>query len=204
MRPHLRLSITKQVATISTIAILSTVIAGSAWAQTAAPTMAAATVVVVRHAERAQDDPADPTLTAAGMKRAEALAAALDKFGVQAIITTHLKRTQLTAAPTAAKAGFKPTVITPKRGDTPGHIADVVAAVDAARREQKQSILIVGHSNTVPLIVKALSGVAAPSMCESEYANFYVVSLPSADAAPARLIHSRYGEADAPVTADCK
>ncbi len=193
-----------QMAFTAVVSIASTLIAVSAWAQAPFPQLPGATVVVVRHAERAQDDPSDPTLTAAGVKRADALAAALEKFGVDAAITTHLKRTQLTAAPTVAKAGITPTVVTPKRGDTAGHIADVVAAVDSARREKKQAILIVGHSNTVPLIVKALSGVAVPNMCESQHADFYVVTLAGSDAATARLIHSRYGEADPPVTADCK
>jgi broad specificity phosphatase PhoE len=161
-------------------------------------------VVVVRHAERGTDDPADPTLSPAGAKRAEALVAAVEHLGVGAIITTHLKRTQLTAAPLAAKLGVKPIVVTPKRGDTTGHIADVVAAVEAARREHKGAITVVGHSNTVPLIVKALSGVTVPNMCESQHADFYLVALPASDKLPARMVHTRYGEADAPSKEDCK
>jgi phosphohistidine phosphatase SixA len=199
----------RKVAAASAFATLTTLIAGCAGVQTSPPPVLAVTpnsalVVVVRHAERGTDDLADPTLTPAGLRRAEALAVAVEHLGVNSIITTHLKRTQLTAQPTALKSGAKVTVVTPKRGDTPGHIADVVAAVEAVWREQKGAVLVVGHSNTVPLIVKALSGVSVPNMCESQHADFYLVALPSSEKTPARLLHTRYGEAEAPPSVDCK
>lgn len=164
-------------------------------------------VIVVRHAEKATDDPVDPTLSAAGVKRAEALADALANAGVGAIVTTHLKRTQATAAPLAGKLGIKPVVLVVKRGETAAHIADVVAAVNAARATKKGAILVVGHSNTVPLIVKALSGVSVANICESQHADLFILSIAnprSLDGPTARLIKSRYGDADPPVTAECK
>ena len=161
-------------------------------------------VIVVRHAEKATDDPVDPTLSAAGVKRAEALADALANAGVGSIVTTHLKRTQATAAPLAGKLGIKPVVLVVKRGETAAHIADVVAAVSAARATKKGAILVVGHSNTVPLIVKALSGVSVANICESQHADFYLIALGGGDKAPARLVRSSYGDADKPVTPDCK
>ena len=164
-------------------------------------------VVVVRHAEKGTDDPADPSLSTAGVKRAEALADALVDAGVGAIVTTHLKRTQATAAPLATKLGIKPVVLVVKRGETAAHIADVVAAVNAARATKKGAILVVGHSNTVPLIVKALSGVSVANICESQHADLFILSIAnprSLDGPTARLIKSRYGDADPPVTAECK
>jgi hypothetical protein len=76
--------------------------------------------------------------------------------------------------------------------------------VNAARATKKGTILVVGHSNTVPLIVKALSGVTVANICESQYAGFYLVTLGGGDKAAARLVRSSYGTADEPVTADCK
>jgi len=171
-----------------------------AFAQAAAGT----TVIVVRHAEKGDDDAADPTLSSAGAKRAEALAVALADSGVGSIITTHLKRTQITAAPLAKRNGVKPTVLTVKRGDAAGHISDVTAAVEAARIEQKGAILIVGHSNTVPLIVKALSGVAVGNMCDWQHADLFVVTLSAAVKGPAQLVRAKYGDADPATGADCR
>jgi broad specificity phosphatase PhoE len=164
-------------------------------------------VIVVRHAEKATDDPVDPTLSAAGLKRADALADVLANAGVGAIVTTHLKRTQATAAPLATKLGIKPVVLIVKRGETAAHIADVVSAVNAARAGKKGTILVVGHSNTVPLIVKALSGATVANICESQHADLFVLSIANPrpmDGPVAKVIKSKYGDADPPVTAECK
>jgi broad specificity phosphatase PhoE len=164
-------------------------------------------VVVVRHAEKGTDDPVDPSLSTAGVKRAEALADALVDAGVGAIVTTHLKRTQATAAPLATKLGIKPVVLVVKRGETAAHIADVVAAVNAARTTKKGTVLVVGHSNTVPLIVKALSGVTVANICEAQHADLFVLPIVSPrpmDSPTAKVIRSKYGDADPPVTAECK
>jgi broad specificity phosphatase PhoE len=164
-------------------------------------------VVVVRHAEKGTDDPVDPSLSTAGVKRAEALADALVDAGVGAIVTTHLKRTQATAAPLATKLGIKPVVLVVKRGETAAHIADVVAAVNAARTTKKGTVLVVGHSNTVPLILKALSGVTVSNICDSQHADLFVLSIVnprSKDGAKARVIKSTYGDAGPPVATDCK
>ena len=164
-------------------------------------------VVVVRHAEKGTDDPADPSLSTAGVKRAEALADALVDAGVGSIVTTHLKRTQATAAPLATKLGIKPVVLVVKRGETAAHVAEVVAAVNTARTAGKGTILVIGHSNTVPLIVKALSGVTVSNICDSQHADLFVLSIVnprSIDSPTAKLIKSKYGDADPPFAAECK
>ncbi len=38
---------------------------------------------------------------------------------------------------------------------------------------------MVGHSNTVPAIVRKLSGMSVPEIPEDEYDNVYVVTVPS-------------------------
>ena len=52
------------------------------------------------------------------------------------------------------------------------------------------AVLVVGHSNTVPGIVTALSGQPAADMPETEYDRYTVVLL-DADGA-ARVVTSRY------------
>src|SRR5262245_15863560 len=111
-----------------------------------APSAAAqpATVILVRHAERATTPPNDPELTPAGVVRARALATALKYAGVTTVITTQLQRTQLTAAPITEALGKPPTVVR-AGGPTQAHIDSVAAAVRA--RPATDVVLVVGHSN---------------------------------------------------------
>ena len=152
------------------------------------------TVIIVRHAERAAAPAADPVLTPAGTARADALLEAVRGAGITHVLTTSLQRTVLTAAPIASALGITPTVVNPR---SPTHIADVVAAV---RERTGGVVLVVGHSNTVPGIVHALGG-RAPEICDNEYDNMYVVTLPPAPAA-ARVVRARYGVAT-PVDGGC-
>jgi broad specificity phosphatase PhoE len=140
----------------------------------AATAAAQQTVFVVRHAERADTAAgaaptmaADPELSDAGRARAESLAAALEDAEVVAIFATEFKRTQATAAPLAKALGLQVTTISSKEP------AKLIQAV----RSAGGNVLVVGHSNTVPAIVKDL-GVAAPiTVGDAEYDNLFVVTL---------------------------
>ncbi len=109
----------------------------------------------------------DPDLSAAGHARAESLARVLKDAGVTAIYATEFKRTQETAAPLAKAIGVPVTTVPSK------DLAALVTHIKAA----KGNVLVVGHSNTVPDIVKAL-GVTAPVTVEDgDYDNLFVVRL---------------------------
>ena len=64
-------------------------------------------VILVRHAER-QSSGSDPSLTAAGKRRAALLATMFAGAEVTAIFTSGAGRTKQTAAPLAAKVGVAP------------------------------------------------------------------------------------------------
>ena len=145
------------------------------------------TVIIVRHAERAAEPKGDPVLTAVGTARAEALLEAVRGAGVTHVLVTTLQRTALTAAPTAAALGLTPVAVNVR---SPNHVAEVV---DSIRARAGGVVLVVGHSNTVPAIVTALGG-QAPEICDEEYDNLYVVTLPSAGR-QARVVRGRFGVA---------
>jgi broad specificity phosphatase PhoE len=148
----------------------------------------ATVVVVVRHAEKGTDDPTDPSLSDGGRARAQALAAALAGAGVDAVYTTQYRRTQLTATPAAEAAGV-PVQVRPIDAKTlPTYDADL--ARDLRALPPGSTALVVGHSNTVPTLVRAISGQTAPAMPESEFDRFTVIVLP-ADG-DARVITTRY------------
>ena len=135
----------------------------------------ATVVVVVRHAEKATDDPRDPTLTQAGTARAHALARRLEGARLDAAYATQYRRTQLTAAPAAAQAGIKIQV-------RPVDAANAASYGPALARDLRalppgSTALVVGHSNTVPAIVAAIRGQRAADMPETQYDLYTVIVL---------------------------
>ena len=155
-----------------------------------------ATVILVRHAERAAEPQGDPVLTPAGQQRALDLAAALAGANVGSIITTHLQRTQLTAKPLGDAIGKSPIVV---RAGGAGHADSVAAAV--MRRPAGEVVLVVGHSNTIHPIIAALGGPKMPDLCDGQYANLYIMEL-TPGSAP-RLIKAKYGAPDTPDSDSC-
>lgn len=147
------------------------------------------TIVVVRHAEKATDDPRDPTLSPAGQERAQDLAQALEGAGISAIYGTEYKRTRLTAEPTAQKFGL--TIQTEPRTDLPPDAYAAALMPKILKKNSGKVVLIVGHSDTVPAIVKALTGRTVPEIPETEFDRFYVVEVPKGGTP--RLIAARYG-----------
>jgi len=152
------------------------------------------TVILVRHAEKATEPASDPGLTPAGEQRARDLAQLAHDAGVSAVITTQLARTRATAQPLASALGITPEVVD-TRGAT--HVQDVAAAI---RKRAGQVILVVGHSNTIPAIIAALGAPQPPPICDPEYDNVYIVTLPASGSA--RVIRARYGAPTA-ATASC-
>ena len=132
-------------------------------------------VVLVRHAETAPDGSSDPPLSAAGLQRAEALARIAASYDVEAAFATPFKRTLGTAGPAAVWLGLRPEAV-PVTGTIPAHVADVAARV---RRASGAAALVVGHSNTVPEVIFALTGQTVAPISESQYDRLFVVRLPA-------------------------
>lgn len=141
-------------------------------------------VIVVRHAEKGTTPANDPPLTEAGTARAKSLAAVLASANVQAVITTQLLRTKDTARPTAEARGLTMETVLTSTPDHPNAVAD------AARKHAGQTVLVVGHSNTVTQIVAALGGPKPMDLCDSEYSNIYTVIL---DGTSARVVQTTFG-----------
>ncbi len=139
------------------------------------PVDAQTLVIAVRHAERADggagaapmtDAPADPLLSAAGEARAARLAGLLADSGITAIFTTEFRRTQDTAKPIAAKLGLTTTIV--KASDTAGLLARLKAS------HANDVVLIVGHSNTLPAVIKGLTGRDV-TITDSQYDDLFLL-----------------------------
>jgi phosphohistidine phosphatase SixA len=144
-------------------------------------------VLVVRHAEKAGPT-GDVPLSEAGRARALALVPIGRAAGVSAIITTQFQRTRQTAAPLADALGITAEVAN-VQGTVPDHASAIAAMVK--QRHAGQSVLVVGHSNTVPAIVHALGGSKRPDICDEIYDDLFTVIV-AADGS-ARVVHGRYG-----------
>jgi broad specificity phosphatase PhoE len=159
---------------------------------TAQPTSAEpTTIILVRHAEKAEGDAKDPGLTAQGQARAEALAEALADKKLRAIIVSDTRRARDTAEPTAKAQGLQPMVVSTAGGGE----AHVKGVVNAIRKSQPGgTILVVGHSNTLAPIIEALGGPHVPALCEKQFAPMYVLEI--REKAGPELATKAYGAPD--------
>lgn len=124
-------------------------------------------IYLVRHAEKAADDPQDPTLSDTGTARAQALAEMLKEAGLTHIHSTNFKRTLQTAHPLAEALDLTVTPYDPR--DLPGFATQLKAMPGRH--------LVVGHSNTTPALVEALGGHPGAPIAEDEYSRLYQLTL---------------------------
>jgi broad specificity phosphatase PhoE len=127
------------------------------------------TVIVLRHAERFAIGE-DPGLTPEGETRAQRLAQLLARQRLAAIYVSDTARTQATAAPLAAVARLTP-IVRPGR-DVEGVLEDI------GERFVGRTVVIVGHSNTVPQFVERLTrGELTPAVEDDEFDVIYIVTV---------------------------
>ena len=153
--------------------ILLQLAAGAASAQQA--------VILVRHAElpgAAMANPKDVPLSPVGKARARRLAEMLKDAGIAAIYVTDFERTRQTAQPLAGELGKQLTVV-PK--------GDPKALVERLRMQHAgQTVLLVGHTDTLPGLIKALGHPAEVTIEAQDYGNLFVLA-PRSEGAPGFL-----------------
>lgn len=134
-----------------------------------------ASVFIVRHAERADAVDDKSLLSRKGKKRATLLSKVLSGVPLKAVYTTEYERTQQTAEPTAKAKGLIVTVMDSEKA------ADLAAELKLKPAET--DVLVVGHTDTIPDILKGL-GVESPvEIPKSDFDNLFIVT-PRKDAAP--------------------
>lgn len=155
--------------------ILASLLVGLALPSVAAEPLV---VYVVRHAEKAAAD-TDPPLSDAGRARAEALARTLGEVPLVGVHSTDTARTRDTAAPVAQAHGL----------DVRRY--DDLDALVASLRAAGGAHLVVGHSNTAPVIAAKLSDAELRPMSDAEYDRLLMVVVPERGPATAHTL--RYG-----------
>jgi broad specificity phosphatase PhoE len=146
------------------------------------------TIIFVRHAEAggAMGDPQDPGLTPAGRARAETLAKALSTSGISAVYTSQYNRTRETGK-IVADACHAAVTSVPVGANRDADAAALIAQIE--REHPGQTVLVVGHSNTVPLMVQRASGITVDPIADTEFDHLYIVSIHDGIA---HLVQARY------------
>lgn len=140
------------------------------------------TLLIVRHADRQN---AADALSAAGLARAQELVHAAEKAGIVAIYRSNTNRNAQTAAPLAAALGITPVVY-------PAN--DVDPLVEGIFADHPgQTVLVVGHSNTVPQIIAAAGGPELPNLGETEFDDLFVLKACRCRGSAATLVNLQYG-----------
>lgn len=119
-------------------------------------------VYLTRHGEKAAAGK-DPELTPQGQARARTIATILRRAGIGHVFSTATMRTRQTAQPLAAQAGLEVQTYDAAK---PEAIAAKIKALGGVT-------LLVGHSNTVPQLVKQLGGSAATEIADDEFDRLY-------------------------------
>lgn len=151
------------------------------------PQPASTIVLIVRHAEKASDADDSP-LNETGLQRSQALVRVAEGAGVSAIYSTQFKRNRDTAQPISQRLGVAVTEI-PVNLQSPGDYGKTLAR-EIMEKHAGQTVLVVGHSNTIPLILEGLTG-QPPTISGVEYGDLFIVTVPPSGAA--RLIKAQYG-----------
>ena len=143
----------------------------------------ATTFILVRHAETSGAG-ANPGLSVAGQARAETLKNMLAPLTLSAVYSTNYNRTMQTAQPVATAKGLPILQYDP---------TDPEALIDPALVNfPKGIVLIVGHSNTTPEFINAMTGTQdAPFIAEADYDNLFIVQVN--ERGDATLLQLKYG-----------
>lgn len=159
----------------------------------AAPRLEAATTVVylVRHAEKGTQPPDDPPLTPAGKARAVALSAIMAQAHPVAAIHTQFLRTKQTAEPTITALHIPAIQIT--RDVNPEPNAQAVAA-KIRQQFAGTTVLVVGHSDSVPAILRQLGIAHPPAIPETQFNRLFKVTKGPWPWSKATLVEANYGK----------
>ena len=152
------------------------------------------TVFLIRHAEREDEPRQDPPLKKEGAARSMELARLLGAANVKTILTSQFARTKQTAEPLATKLGVTSTQISLKLNPAnPRQIAEesIREVVDKILARAGENALVVGHSNSIPDVIKMLGGDVVPTIDEKKFDDLFIVTVYAKG--KAKVTHLKYG-----------
>lgn len=140
------------------------------------------TYILVRHAEKV-DDSSDPELSDRGFQRTMLLDSLLSHSDLHAIYTTDYTRTRETVKFISDRVNLQPQIYNPREQQ--------IFLKELLNYNQGETILISGHSNTIPELANLLLNREhfTEKFDESDYSNVLIITR-SGD--QASILHLRY------------
>jgi phosphohistidine phosphatase SixA len=123
-------------------------------------------IYLVRHAEKL-DNSKDPKLSKCGKQRAQQLSKILSKANISAIYSTKYQRTMQTAEPMSRLEQLKIQHYDPNN----------LELFSLQLKQEKRNTLIVGHSNTTPVLTELLAQQKVAPLTEDNYQYLYQVHI---------------------------
>jgi broad specificity phosphatase PhoE len=125
------------------------------------------TIYLIRHSEKdlVSENPSDPPLTKCGIKRTDYLRSFFEDIDIESVYSTNYIRTKNTAMPIAS---LKKTRIQYYESDYPKVFSQFLL-------DSKQNSLVVGHSNTIPILAGLLSEEDVAPIDEKTYNRIYKI-----------------------------
>jgi broad specificity phosphatase PhoE len=145
------------------------------------PSNESTTFILVRHAEKMSDSD-DPGLTQEGVSRANKLQEMVVMANVNAIYSTNFERTRATVQPVSELVDVPVTMYEPVPGEG--------VPEQWIKKHRGETVLISGHSNTIPGLANQLLGRThfENDFDESDYGNFLIIVVGK----ERTLLHLRY------------
>ena len=138
------------------------------------------TIILVRHAEKADATSQDPDLSAEGKQRAERLVKVAGKYKPGAFYSTNYKRTRDTITPLAAKRKKQVEIYDARNPN---------ALVNAIMKSKYKRHIVSGHSNTIPGLANLIAKKDVfKNLDESEYGVFWVIRIKDGKARKVEVI----------------
>ena len=128
------------------------------------------TYFLIRHAEKDRSDAENknPKLTEKGQQRAQKWGELLTNYRIDAVYSTEYNRTMQTAKPTAEKLGLKIKNYHPFKIDFKKFLEET----------KGKTVLVVGHSNTIPFFTNKLIGEDKyQQMEDNDNTSLFIVTL---------------------------
>ncbi len=140
------------------------------------------TVILVRHAEK-DSDTDQAGLTQKGLARAKLLAQMLQDIELDAIYSTPFRRTEMTAEPVSELQNIPVKLY---EAHDPNFFKKVYD------QHKGGNILIVGHSNTIPVLANRFAGQQElENLSDENYETYFVVTFTSPG--KGKVTKMRYG-----------
>jgi len=123
------------------------------------------TIYLIRHAEKA-DSSQNPELSEDGIKRSVRWTKLFEKTTIDIFFTSLTRRAQMTAS----------TIATSKQKDMVFYDFSKFSLKETIEKYPGKTILIVGHSNTIPKQINDFLGEEVyPQIDENEFGNLYTI-----------------------------